>query len=835
MASLTPTVLEPATPPTLALLQVDRTGRVVDATESAGDLFSRSPLDEWLGGDDREAVAAVVRRVLAGELGQASLQVYGPSGVPVWLTFYADPDAPGVAVARARPGRRAGSPDARAQVDRLRLLTAVTSHGGGSFRERLRRALRLTSELLGLELAIVSQIEGETYTVYEAYSPAGALAAGDQFALGDTFCSITLDAPDVFAVNEIGSSPHRVHPCYRVFELESYVGACVVVRDKRWGTITFSSKTPLDEPLTPADHDLIRLLAHWTGGEIEREQDRRALAESERRYRALAQATFEGIAFSDGGVVTDCNPQFARLLGYGSVADVVGRPASDLVAPDSLEKVSAMIAAGRQDPYEAGLRRADGSTFWAEIQGQMQTLDGETVRVTAVRDVSERRELSERLEHQATHDALTGLPNRTLFYARIEAAIRAGAAFSVLFVDLDRFKVVNDSLGHEMGDFLLATVAERLRAALGPIEGATIARLGGDEFGVVVPLADGPATSGRRVARTILASLAAPVDLGLREHEPGASVGVVENAERYRTPEDVIRDADTAMYEAKRTGRGRFAAFDTAMREEAYARFRLEHDLRRALVEDELRVYFQPIVRLDTGATVGFEALVRWAHPERGVVAPDEFLPLAEELGLIVQVDEWMVDATARALRDGLGPAQLQGEGALLWLSINCSDTTFLSRTLRERVRRAVEVSGIEPGRLVLELTERAVVDPSGALEAVGALHGEGVQVCVDDFGTGYSSLGLVSGLPVDGLKIDRSFVSGLGSSDGASAVVEAVIAMSRRLGLRVVAEGVETEAHRATLLDLGCELGQGYLFGRPVPAEEALAALRAPTDPALS
>ena len=811
-----------------ARLWLDAEGNVLDATADGHALFRGAPPSAWVADGDRTAAAAIAARLLGHEVEQAGLQVVAPDGAPVWIDLRRDPSDPARVVGQARPGRRYTPDEAGAQTDRLRLLATVTGHGGQPFRERLQRALRLTSELLGLEVAIVSRIEGETYTVYDARTPDGALAPGDQFALGDTFCSVTIEGNGVFAVDGIGQSRYRTHPCYRVFALESYVGVCVEVHGERWGTLTFSSAEPLGAPLAQADRDLVRLLALWIGGEIGREEDRRALAESERRYRALSRATFEGIAFSQGGTVLDCNSQFAALLGYDRVGDVVGRPMRELVAPGSLDTVATMIRENRSEPYEARLLRRGRRPFWAEVQGREWTLEGERVRVTAIRDVSERRALSEQLEYQATHDSLTGLPNRALFYARVEGAIAAGAPFAALFLDLDRFKVVNDSLGHETGDFLLATVAERLRGALGGLEGATVARLGGDEFGVVVPTGPDEGAAGARgrsgldVAEALLETLNQPVDLGPRRHEPGASAGVVERAERYATPEEVVRDADTAMYAAKRAGRGRAAVFGATMREAATHRFRLEHDLRRAIADGELRVHLQPVVALETGAVAGFESLVRWEHPTRGLLGPDAFLPLAEELGLVQAIDEWILDATLEALEAGpRGRAE-----ALVWLSINCSDTTFLSGGLRDRVRRAVRRSGLAPSQVVLELTERAIVAPDDARAVLTALHDEGVQVCIDDFGTGFSSLSLLHALPVDGLKVDRSFVTDLETSPSARAVVEGVIGVARTLGLRVVAEGVETESQRALLADLGCELAQGYLFSRPLPAAEALALL---------
>ena len=697
----------------------------------------------------------------------------------------------------------------------------------------------------------------------------------------------------------------------------------------------------------------MRLAAQWAGGLVERDLRQRALAESERRLRALGRSTTEGIAFAAGGVVIDCNDQFVRLFGLSDRADAVGRTPASFVAAEHVGVVRAAIEAGSTDAYEIVGVRADGSRFWMEAQGGQTTYGGREVRMTAVRDVTARRlaeeqtqfqadvlaqvsdsvvaldldgrvtywnggaerlhgvpeadalgrpledvieyalpdgprgggagvdgagvegllrgeasrngelvyltpgggrrfvsvsssvlrdqhgvetgllavardvtprrELATRLEFQATHDDLTGLPNRALFRDRINRAMASGDPFGVLFVDLDRFKVVNDSLGHDAGDRLLGTVASRLRQALGAYEGALVARLGGDEFGVIVPTALGdPEGAGRAV----LDALAAPVDLGERAVVPGASVGVVARGEAYALREALLRDADTAMYAAKRAGRGVVAVFDASMHEAAAARFGLEHDLREAVAGDQLRAVFQPVVDLGSGAVVGFESLVRWAHPERGLLGPGQFLPVAEEAGLVPDVDRWVLDETCREI--GRWAPHLDPE-ALLWVSVNCSDRTFLSAGLAERAREAAEAAGLDPGRLVLELTERALVDADAARGALAAVREAGLQLCVDDFGSGYSSLGLLHALPVDGLKIDRSFVSDLGTSRAARSVVRAVVQIADDLGLRVVAEGIETEAQLAVLRELGCPLGQGYLFSKPVPPDEARALIAAP------
>ena len=677
-------------------------------------------------------------------------------------------------------------------------------------------------------------------------------------------------------------------------------------------------------------------------------RSRDALAESEVRLRALSSATFEGIAFTEGGIVIDGNDQFAHLMGYDGVADVTGQPAALFVAPESVGKVSQMIRDNRPEAYEAVCLRRDGTRFWAEIQGQPTPYHGRTVRMTALRDVTARkeaeeqrrfqadvlahvsdavmaldlegritywndgaaalhgvaseevlgrqledvvsyvvpehsdeaselsaeaalcseaarngelvlvvpggrrrfvsvsssvlcdedgtergllavsrdvtaqREMSARLRHQATHDALTGLPNRTLFRTSIARALSDDDPFAVMFVDLDRFKVVNDSLGHGAGDTLLTTVALRLRETFGCIEGSMVARLGGDEFGVMVPSADmDPEAAGAAVLR----ALAPALDLGPRAVSPSASVGVVAHAERYRQPEDVLRDADTAMYAAKHDGRGRLALFTEAMHEQAALGFQLEHDLPYAAGRDQLRAFFQPIVNLETGAVAGFESLVRWQHPDMGLLAPGAFLPLAEELGLVATLDRWMLDATcAEVATWGVDALDL-----LALVSVNCSDRTFLSPGLADYARAAADQAGLPPGCLVLELTERALVDLDLAREVVEAAQRNGLQLAIDDFGAGYSSLGLLHALPVDGVKIDRSFVRDLEASRPARAVVRAVVGLSREMGMRAIGEGVETPGQLRALRAAGARYAQGYLFSRPVPPDQARTMLTAP------
>ena len=1097
---------------------------------------------------------------------------------------------------RVSPGRRTDDQPVQdlRHDDRLRLLATITSDTDGPLEARVARALRAAAEMLGLDIGILSDIQGEVYTVLACYAAGGGLASGDTFALGDTYCAITLRAGDVLAIDHMEVSEHRRHPCYAAFGLETYLGAPVLVGGVPVGTLSFSAAAPRAAPFTDADRDVLRLLATWTGAQIEAErrisdlaergrhlsavldsaplllfsldadgrftlsegkalatlglapgeivgqsvfemypdepvvlsairsvlrgrpsawestvggasfsthaepilgadgapqgmvgvavdvtqqraiearlaererhlraivdatpvivyamdadgvfthhegqgmaelglrssdivgrsvfelngdqpesnaairtalsgesdgwirytvrvQDHTldcsastvydadgnvagvlgvsvdatarveaeaALRDSERRLRAFTRASFEGITLSEGGLVIDANEQAAQLFGFRSAQELVGRSAADLVAPEELARVRDMWLRNRTGAYEVQCVRADGERVWLEVQGHPMPHDGRTVRVTAfrditarkaaeartrfqadvlghvsdavvaldldgrvtywnggaerlhgiaaedamghrlselvryavealpqesgparrpasapealqspaalegllvfhrptpggpaerryvqvssntltdergdergllavIRDVTAQRHLAERLRHQATHDALTGLPNRLFFRERLDHALADGEPFAVFFVDLDRFKYINDTLGHDAGDGLLRTVAVRLREAIASIEGAVIARLGGDEFGAIVPAADPEAASA--AAHAVHRSLAPPVAIGAREVRPAASVGVVTDALGYATAEALLRDADTAMYVAKHEGRDRVRLFDRSMHEAVARRFAIEADLRRAVEAEELGLALQPIVSLTTGAVVGMEALVRWTHPAHGPVPPSEFIPIAEEIGLVAAIDRWALGAAIAEIGGWSAWLEAAAAGGL-HVSVNCAPQTFLDAGLAEAARAAADAAGLPEGALTLELTERALVDTDTAPTALAALHARGIRLNVDDFGTGFSSLGLLHSLDVDGLKVDRSFVADIATSASSRAVVRSVLALGRDLGLTVIAEGIETAAQRDALRELGCAYGQGYAFAPPLPPDQARA-----------
>jgi diguanylate cyclase (GGDEF)-like protein/PAS domain S-box-containing protein len=438
-------------------------------------------------------------------------------------------------------------------------------------------------------------------------------------------------------------------------------------------------------------------------------------------------------------------------------------------------------------------------------------------------DALERQAIEDDIRERALHDPLTGLPNRVLFVDRLEHALarlgRQQSLAAILFLDLDHFKLVNDSLGHHVGDELLTAAAPRLRQALRSSD--TVARFGGDEFGILLE----DIASERdaiETAERIAAIFARPFVLSGSEHFVTTSIGIAL-ARGGEQADELIRDADAAMYRAKDRGRARYEVFDEGMRGRAIERLRVENDLRRAIQRGELRLEYQPVVSLRNFEIVGVEALLRWRHPERGEVPPSEFIPIAEENGLIEPIGRWVLE---HACRQAAQWYRARPDAAPLTMSVNLS-AIQVRRSLPDVVRSVLRSTGLDPACLCLEITETVMVrDAEGLGEVLQALKALGVRLVLDDFGTGYSSLSYLTRLPLDVLKVDRSFVDGLGSESRDTAITETIIAMSRALSLDVVAEGVETLEHVRELSRLGCGLAQGWHFSRAVPAEEITQAL---------
>jgi diguanylate cyclase (GGDEF)-like protein/PAS domain S-box-containing protein len=551
----------------------------------------------------------------------------------------------------------------------------------------------------------------------------------------------------------------------------------------------------------------------------ERKRAEEALRESEERLHVLADSAFEGILITDEGVILEVNRALTDMFGY-EASDVLGRSPMEFVTPEHRDLVQKKIASGSEEPYEAFGVRKDGTRLDLEVRGRTYRYRGSTVRVTAVRDITGRKKAEKRLEHQAFHDPLTDLPNRYLFMDRLGHALartqrRRGRQVAVLFMDLDRFKVVNDSLGHETGDRLLVAVSERLKGCLRPED--TLARFGGDEFVVLLEDVEGP-DEAVRVAERIIEVLKDRFVLDGRELYARASIGIAIGEDRTKDPDDLLRDADTAMYRAKDEGKG-YSLFDPSMYDRVLDRLEAENSLGRAVEQEEFLVHYQPLVSLQTGEVVAVEALVRWEHPERGLLNPDEFVPMAEESGLVIPMGEQvLIEACLRAKKW----QDKHPHSPPLVLSVNLSVKQLSRPDLAETIEGILKETGLDASTLTLDVTETIYVRAlAGNTATLDRLKDLGVRISIDDFGMGYSSLAYLKHLPADSLKIDRSFVRGLGEDVEDTAIVHTIIELAHTLGLEVIAEGVETEEQALLLSEMGCDLAQGYHFARPLPPDE--------------
>jgi diguanylate cyclase (GGDEF)-like protein/PAS domain S-box-containing protein len=434
-----------------------------------------------------------------------------------------------------------------------------------------------------------------------------------------------------------------------------------------------------------------------------------------------------------------------------------------------------------------------------------------------VQDITERKRVEEQLLHDAFHDALTGLPNRALFMDRLSHTLSRAQRhpdfkFAVLFLDFDRFKVINDSLGHIIGDKLLLQISERLRASMRASD--SVARLGGDEFVMLIEeLAD--IQEATQIAERLQQELARPFQIDGHEVFSTVSIGIAQGLPHYGRADELLRDADTAMYQAKRFGRARYEIFEAAMHERAMQLLELETDLRRAIERSEFRLFYQPIVSLASGQMVGLEALVRWQHAERGMIAPVDFIPIAEETGLIVPLGQWVLEEACRQLLLWQQGGQI---GADCWVSVNLSARQLTQPDLVERVEKTLRQTGLMASCLKLEITETAVMENSErAIAVMHRLDELGVLLSMDDFGTGYSSLSYLHSFPFTSLKIDRSFISRISGNEESVEIIKTIIALAQNLKLEVIAEGIETPEQAAHLQNLNCQCGQGYYFSRPL------------------
>ncbi|MEQ6342822.1 MAG: EAL domain-containing protein [Gammaproteobacteria bacterium] len=583
-------------------------------------------------------------------------------------------------------------------------------------------------------------------------------------------------------------------------------------------------KADIDDYIIKSPDHIGRLVVAVNAA-LNQARQRRALLDAELRYRGLFDGVPVGLyQTTPDGQILDANPALLQMLGYQDLDALRAHNVLNLcVHPEGFQRLQDKMLqqGGKTSGFVAQLRRHNGDIIWVEISSRV--VSGVTGQVLyhegAIQDITERRHAEARIHHLAHHDDLTGLPNRVMFKQRLEQAIieaeRRGRVLAVLLLDMDRFKTINDTLGHGVGDALIQVVAKRLRACMREVD--TVSRLAGDEFAVIVPdLAH--AEDAARVAQKILDSFAYSFRVGEYELFMSASIGIALFPLDGDTPEALLKNVDTAMYHAKEQGRSAYQFYAAAMNAKAFERLALENALRHALERNEFLLHYQPQVDLESGEIIGMEALIRWRHPELGMISPLQFIPIAEDTGMISPIGEWVLRTACLQNKawqnQGLPPVRM---------AVNLSARQLRQSNFIGTVAQILQKTGLEPCYLELELTETMLMqNAETAITTLNALDAMGIDISIDDFGTGYSSLGYLKRLPINTLKIDRSFVSDIPADHDDAAIAMAIIAMAHNLGIRVVAEGVETAEQRVFLVEHHCDAMQGYYFSRPLPADEA-------------
>jgi len=633
-------------------------------------------------------------------------------------------------------------------------------------------------------------------------------------------------------VSDLGELPPEAAAEREEFEREGILSLVIVPMAHRGsvrGYLGFDS-VRVRQDWTEDNVQVLRMAGEIFVSALERKQVDHALSEARARYLNIFENAVEGIFQSTPeGRFLGANPALARLFGYADAREMIGSVrdiGTELYVDPSrrAEFLRILVERGRVTEFESQVRRKDGAVIIisenarsvAKADGSLDYCEG------TVMDVTQRKRMEDQLIHGTLHDALTGLPNRALLLERLGRAIERAhrnpeAPCAALALDLDRFKFINDSMGHSLGDRLLMAFARRLEAILPA--GTTLARLGGDEFCVLLEdLSDlklGPALADR-----VLEALSLPFDIDGREIYAAASIGIAFSGDSAEGPGELLREADTAMHRAKAAGKGRYEVFDASMHAKAVRIMTLENNLRKALERSEFRLHYQPIVSLENRHLMGFEALIRWQHPELGMVSPADFIPLAEDTGLIISIGRWVLWQSLKQLAEW---QRLFAAGKQLTMSVNLSGKQLQDPDLLRQIQGILKEACVAPGSLKLEVTESAIMEnPDQAAAILTGLRDMGVQLSLDDFGTGYSSLSYLHRFPFHDLKIDRSFVSKLEAGDKDAEIVKVINSLAKNLGMDVVAEGIETEAQWCLLHHLACRYGQGYYFSKPL---EGLAA----------
>lgn len=689
--------------------------------------------------------------------------------------------------------------------------TSVTSAHGGAIAD-VERKYRSIFE---------NAVEG----IYQSTSDGRILSANPALAR-----ILGYESPDAMIASGLNvASRAYVHPEYRA-TLLNYLEKDGIYADQEFqifrkdGTLIWISD---NARIVRDEAGNVRYYEGFIQDITSRKLAEQALAQSEEKYRTLVDTNQDGVFMSQNGTLVYANQTLAKLLGYDP-EDIVGKPVLELIAGESRALAEQLAAdlpdEGTIEPQEVHLLHRDGKTRVVVSMGIGRITWREKPAITGtVRDVTEHKKAEQELVYSAYHDPLTALPNRSFFLERLTRAIersgkRGSDRFAVLFLDLDRFKLINDSLGHTFGDRLLVAIAKRLRACLRPSD--LIARHGGDEFTILVENIQG-LDEATAVADRAHEELARAFTVDGHDVFSTASIGIVIGAPHYQHPDEVLRDADTAMYRAKAAGKSGYVVFDDAMHERVKENLKLETELRHGLQRGEFRVFYQPVMELASGKLKGFEALVRWDNPTRGLVAPADFLSVAEETGLIIPIGWWVMETACTQLNNWRKRFKHLSDD--FSMSVNIANRQFAHWVLPQRVARVLDLTGVAPRNLCLEITETVFMDnPELAAETIGRLKTIGVNLQMDDFGTGYSSLSALRTFKLDTLKIDRSFITGIERNRRERAIVRTITVLAADLGMDVVAEGIENVRQLELLRALGCRKGQGYYFSKPLSTNDA-------------
>ncbi len=673
------------------------------------------------------------------------------------------------------------------------------------------------SEILGYGLVSAYWLEGDELVLQ---SQVGYDRVVERLPIGEGIMGRAVRTMAPILVSDVRRDPDQASVHEGVV---SQVAVPIIANEGVVGVIDIASReVDLDEN----DLRVMMRLSEQVGAAAERARLYGVVRDREQRFRLLAENMSDMVCLHEpAGRFAYVSPSCLGVLGYSPEA-LLDRDFVDLVHPEDRKLLGDRLFQQRVAEDSASqaiyrIRHAEGYYVWFETTAQPIIEQGLlTGLMTASRDITERHMIEEKLVQGALYDDLTGLPNRALLMDRLaqalERRVRTESRFAVLFLDLDRFKIINDSLGHAAGDELLKAIGERLKTCVRTID--TVARLGGDEFCLLLEDLHGQEEATQTATR-IQRALTQPFTVDEHDIFTSASIGIAFSSSHYGEPQELLRDADIAMYRAKNAGKARHAVFDHAMHDQAVNLMKLETDLHRAVERGELFLEYQPIVHLETGEMAGFEALVRWRHPERGLIEPGDFIPMAEETGQVLSLDRWVLREACRRTAEW---QRTFDPGRPLMVSVNFSAMHFTLGDGAEALVKTVLEAGLPPSQLKLEITEGALMNNSSqAVEMLEALRREGIVVQVDDFGTGYSSLSYLHRLPIDSLKIDRSFVQGIEQDSQNLEIVTTIVNLAHSLRIDVVAEGIENAEQLQLLRDLSCEYGQGFHFAKPLTPEE--------------